>query len=434
MTNISRLGSLSILIAALITFGFSLGGCLNGSAQQGEDRNYLKSETLNLSDERLSRWLSRLVAIPSVNPDQAGALESIAGEGLLTSELARFFRDFGGEVYLDEVIPGRSNIYGIWRGQSQCWIAVDIHLDTVGIPSTMSNPFSGKIENGRVYGRGSVDTKATMAVVLTLLEAMHESGVRPRPNLLIAGTIDEESQLMGAPAFSQWVSRQGLKIDQLAVAEPTLCGPVYGHKGVARVGLLVKGRSAHASLPEHGENAITAAAVIVNEMERENKRLQSVEGFLGPPKLTVTLLRGGTGHNIVPNSCEVTIDRRIVEGEKPADVAEQIYRLAQRISPLPVVLINAGGVNAFLQRPDSPWIRQLAEWSGREPAVVPYTSNASAYRNLAQETVLIGPGSIEQAHTDSEWVAISELRKLADIFALWWGVKLQGYSLSPGCR
>ncbi len=130
-------------------------------------------------------------------------------------------------------------------------------MDTVGIPSTMSNPFSGKIENGRVYGRGSVDTKATMAVVLTLLEAMHESGVRPRPNLLIAGTIDEESQLMGAPAFSQWVSRQGLKIDQLAVAEPTLCGPVYGHKGVARVGLLVKGRSAHASLPEHGENAIT---------------------------------------------------------------------------------------------------------------------------------------------------------------------------------
>ena len=206
MTNISRLGSLSILIAALITFGFSLGGSLNDSAQQGEDRNYLKSETLNLSDERLSRWLSRLVAIPSVNPDQAGALESIAGEGLLTSELARFFRDFGGEVYLDEVIPGRSNIYGIWRGRSQCWIAVDIHLDTVGIPSTMSNPFSGKIENGRVYGRGSVDTKATLAVVLTLLEAMHESGVRPRPNLLIAGTIDEESQLMGAPAFSQWVS------------------------------------------------------------------------------------------------------------------------------------------------------------------------------------------------------------------------------------
>jgi acetylornithine deacetylase/succinyl-diaminopimelate desuccinylase-like protein len=420
MPHISRTGHLSVLIIALIGLVFSLEGSLNASEQQSQKRNYPKTEIQNLSGERLAQWLSRLVQIPSVNPDQAGTQESIAGEGLLASGLARFFRELGGEVYLDEVIPGRPNVYGIWRGRSEAWIAVDIHLDTVGIPLTMTAPFSGKIENGRVYGRGSVDTKATLAVVLGLLEAMHESGVRPGSNLLIAGTIDEESQLMGAPAFSRWVRSQGLKIDQLAVAEPTLCGPAYGHKGIARVGLLVQGKSAHASRPELGENAITAAAMIVSELEQVNKRLQSVKGLLGPPKLTVTLIRGGAGHNTVPNSCEITIDRRIVAGEKPAEVANQIYRLAQRTSPLPVVLINSGGLNAFLQRPDTPWIRQLAEWSGREPTVVPYTSNACAYGNLAREIVLIGPGSIDQAHTDSEWVAISELQKLAGLFALWW--------------
>ena len=77
----------------------------------------------------------------------------------------------------------------------------------------------------------------------------------------------------------------------------------------------------------------------------------------------------------------------------------------------------------FSQAPDSPWICQLSEWSGKAPAVVPYCTNAHAYGGLARETVILGPGSIDQAHGNEEWVETAELEKLAAIFARWWGIE-----------
>jgi acetylornithine deacetylase/succinyl-diaminopimelate desuccinylase-like protein len=79
-------------------------------------------------------------------------------------------------------------------------------------------------------------------------------------------------------------------------------------------------------------------------------------------------------------------------------------------------------IDAFYQPPDTPWIRQLAGWSGKEPTIVPYGTNAWAYGGLAGECVVIGPGSIDQAHGQEEWVEISELEKLANIYARWWGI------------
>jgi acetylornithine deacetylase/succinyl-diaminopimelate desuccinylase-like protein len=81
-------------------------------------------------------------------------------------------------------------------------------------------------------------------------------------------------------------------------------------------------------------------------------------------------------------------------------------------------------VDAFLQAPDSPWLRQLADWSGHEPMIAPYGTNAWAYGELARECVVLGPGSIEQAHGVEEWVEVAELSKLAGIYARWWGVDL----------
>jgi acetylornithine deacetylase/succinyl-diaminopimelate desuccinylase-like protein len=245
--------------------------------------------------------------------------------------VTRWFQAFGGEVQTHEVLPNRPNIYGLWRGQSDRWLAVDIHMDTVGVEQMLDDPFSGLIQDGRVYGRGAVDTKASLAVVLALLEAMHQVGQAPPTNLFIAATMDEEMRGQGALAFAEWVRRQGLPLDQLAVAEPTLCGPVYGHKGALRASFEVQGKSTHSSQPELGQNAITAAARLILALDQEHQRLQSLSpspfkgedrgGGLGPPKLTVTIIHGGIGENVVPESCQLFIDRRIVDGEKSSDVA-----------------------------------------------------------------------------------------------------------------
>lgn len=375
-----------------------------------------------ISGERIAAWLSRLVRIPSVSPHQAGPRAGVAGEGRLADELAGLFASLGGEVHRDEVLPGRPNIYATWRGRSERWIAVDTHMDTVGVEQMGEDPFSGRIASGRVYGRGAVDTKPTLAVALAMLEAMQDGGQRPGTHLLLAATIDEEVGAQGAPAFARWVRARGVELDQLIVAEPTSCGPVYGHKGLSRIRLEIQGKAAHSSQPALGQNAIVASAHLVLALEQEAARLSSLPArtALGPASLTVSLIHGGTGINVVPDTCHVSLDRRVVAGERTADVTAALCALAARACPLPLKPVILSEVGAFLQSPDTPWVRQLTAWSGLPPAVVPYCTNAWAYGELARECVVLGPGSIEQAHGAEEWVSIAELEKLARMYETWW--------------
>jgi acetylornithine deacetylase/succinyl-diaminopimelate desuccinylase-like protein len=378
-----------------------------------------------LTGETVASWLSRLVKIPSVSPDQAGPRAGVPGEARLGAEVARWLAEFGAEVYSEEVFPGRSNVYGILPGQSDRWVAVDAHLDTVGVEQMTGDPFSGRIAEGRVYGRGAVDTKATLAVVLALLEAMHRSGRRPGPSLVVAATVDEEVSARGAPAFAGWVRARGIPLDELAVAEPTSCGPVVGHKGGLRLEFRVEGSPAHSSQPHLGQNAITAAAHLVLALDAEQQRLAALPpAELGNPTLAVTLIDGGSGANVIPAACSVIVDRRLLPGEDGAEVAAQLVQRAERATPLPLRAETALWVAPFAQAADTSWVRWLAGASGREPAVVPYCTNAWAYSGLARECVIIGPGSIQQAHGVEEWVAISELEKLARIYAAWW--RLEG--------
>jgi acetylornithine deacetylase len=379
---------------------------------------------INVTSERLAHWLSQIVQIPSVTPQQAGPRAGKPGEGRLAEQLAEWFTALGGQVIRDDVLPGRPNIYGLWRGSSDRWLAVDTHMDTVGVEQMDGDPFSGRIADSRVYGRGAADTKPTFAVVLALLEAMQRAHVKPQANLLIAATIDEEVGEAGAPAFARWVQAQRLMIDQLIVAEPTLCTPVYGHKGLARMSFEVHGHSAHSSQPELGQNAITAAAPMLLALEKEAQRLLSIpaQTALGPARLAVTLISGGRGINVVPDRCQVSIDRRTLPGESMREVSTALAALAQQSCALPVTASVLTLLDAFLQPCDTPWVRQLSAWAGHAPAVAPYCTNAWAYAQIANECVVLGPGNIEHAHGPNEWVEISELEKLASIYLRWWEV------------
>lgn len=376
---------------------------------------------------KAAEWLSRLVQIPSVTTAQGGPRAGVANETRIAQAVAGWFREFGGEVEQEEVFPDRPNVYGIWRGRTSRWAALDVHVDTAGVEQMTDDPFSGRIADGRVYGRGSVDTKASLAVALALLEYMHQNSMTPEPNLLVAATADEEGTACGAPVFAAWVRKRGVPLDQLAVAEPTLCAPVYSHRGILRMEFQVQGVSTHSSQPHLGKNAITAAAHLVLALEEEHRRLQTLsypEGF-GPPVLTVTLIHGGRGISVVPDSCSVFIDRRVVVGEKAAEVRDRLLEMLQNRCPLPFTAKTLSAKDAFHQPPDSPWVRQLAEWSGKEPQVVPYCTNALSYGGLSRECVVIGPGSIDQAHGAEEWVEISELEKLMEIYCRWWGVQVK---------
>lgn len=374
--------------------------------------------------ERIIYWLSKLVQIPSVSSIQAGSKAGQPGEQALAEFLAETFRALGAdEVELEELLPGRPNVYAIWRGTSDRWAALDVHTDTVSVEQMTDPPFDGRLQANKIWGRGAVDTKASLALVIATLEAMQQAGLKPVPNLVVVGTINEESGGDGARGFAQWVRRRGLALDELMVAEPTLCAPIYGHKGVMALQLEVQGVPAHTSQPHLGKNAICAAAHLIVALEAEHERLQTLDWPtpLGAPTLTVALINGGIGGNIVPDKCTLSLGRRMVPFEDPQAEADKLLVLAEAACPLPFVVKRRIGIEAFYQSPDLLWVQQLAAWSGETPTVAPYGTNALAYGGLAKQTIIFGPGSIDQAHGVVEWIEVAELEKAARVYANWLG-------------
>jgi acetylornithine deacetylase/succinyl-diaminopimelate desuccinylase-like protein len=289
----------------------------------------------------------------------------------MSEAVAGWFAQFGGEVHWHEILPGRSNVYAIWPGRTERWLAVDVHTDTVGVEQMTDPPFDGRIADGRVYGRGAVDTKASLAVVLALLEAMHAAGAQPETNLLIAATVDEETGATGAPGFASWLRARNLVLDELVVAEPTGCTPVHGHKGLVRMEFTAHGLTAHSAQPHLGKNAILAAARVALAMEAEHNRLQTIPASaLGIPQLTVVLVQGGIGRNVVPDTCTLAIDRRLTDGEDPLAVTAQLIDLAVAASPLALTTEIWRQIPAFFQPADSGLVTCMAAWSGQKPIAI----------------------------------------------------------------
>ncbi len=373
----------------------------------------------------LAERVGDLVRIPSVNPLQAGPKSGDDGEREISAWLADRTEAMGAEVTTHDIIDGRSNVYARFAGETDRVVTVDVHLDTVGVEHMTDDPFDGRIDQDRVWGRGSVDTKATLAVVLAVLEELQAEGKRPVPTVNVVGTISEEmGGLIGATGYREFLLESGNRIDQLIVAEPTMCAPVHGHKGGVGLEVTVHGHAAHSSKPHLGKNAISAGARIVEAIDAEQQRLEGLEAptAVGNGTVSVTEFGGGVARNIIPPSCSLYCGRRTAPGEDPDDVFAQLSQLIRAAaSPLEVdiEIANGFGSAGFWQDPDSPLIHTLCELAATEPEIATYGSNALRYDVVADEIVVFGPGSIDQAHQAVEWIDIAELDRAADVYRAW---------------
>eukprot|EP00053_Salpingoeca_punica_P010334 m.93004 g.93004 ORF g.93004 m.93004 type:complete len:400 (+) comp15353_c0_seq1:44-1243(+) len=377
------------------------------------------------------RELQKLVAIPSVNPNQVKAEDqsTIACEERLVNYLEAELQKLGAETHLEYVQPGRPNLYALFRcPTSDKWLGIDTHGDTVSVENMVGSPFSGQLDSdGRIHGRGSCDTKATFAICLTLLRELKAAGIPLRHNLLVAATIDEETTTIGADAFREWMVAHKILIDELVVAEPTLCRPINGHKGVSRLQVNLRGLAAHSSAPALGKNAVIAAAQLVLAYQKEHERMQEDKepGPLGHSSMAPTLVSGGTGINIIPPVASVSVDCRVITTqtangmiERMKSVAEDTLRDSPHVTGMDFSVLSASG--AFFQDPSHAFVQRMAAWSGLEPHTVAFGTNASAYDStLCKACVVMGPGSIEQAHQADEWIAVSELQKMYLIIKTW---------------
>lgn len=389
---------------------------------------------MDVTARELATAVAELVRIPSVNTMHGGPRAEAAGplgERAIAEHLAHRFDQLGAdEVVLHEVHDGRPNVYGFFRGRTERLVVLDVHTDTVTVEHMTDPPFDGRIEDGCVWGRGALDTKASLGVITALLGVWQRSGARPEPTLLVVGSISEESGgLLGATQFRPWAVDRGLAIDQMIVAEPTRLAPIHGHKGGVALRITAEGIAAHSALPHLGANAIEAMAPVIAAIEAEHERLQTVTPTteLGAATLSVTLVDGGTGANVIPASCSIVASRRTIPGEDATEVYERLSSLASdacrlpvRVEPFQAVGPDGRiGSDAFYQPADVPLVRSLADWAGSRPMVAPFGTNALRYSGLAREIAVFGPGSIDDAHQATERVALADLSATAAVYTRW---------------
>ena len=385
---------------------------------------------MTAAPEKLAAWVSRLVQVPSVNPLHAGPHCQEPGEIAIGLAVSDWFGGFGAaDIELDEVLDGRCNFYAFFHGRTDRLAVLDVHLDTVTVENMTDPPFDGRIDEGRVWGRGALDTKASLGTMAALLEHWHDEGLRPEPNLLVVGTVGEEAGgLLGAARFRIWAEQHRLEIDQLVICEPTSLRPIHGHKGAIGLRITVEGRSAHSSTPDEGENAIFAAAHLIVALEQHHAELISAPATteVGTGTLIVSMVNGGIAANVVPDRCTLTVGRRLVPGEDPQREYEALEALSRAACPLPITVEpivrqadGSPGSSAFYQSPDTELIRTLATAAGTAPATAPFGTNALRYIGLAREACVFGPGRIEDAHMATESVRIDDLVRTADAYTAW---------------
>lgn len=354
-----------------------------------------------------------LIAINSVNPELAES----PGEATIADFVASQLSELGATVVEQHVIDNRSNVIATLIGDSPGTVVLGAHLDTVPMPVV---PMPSGISGDRLYGRGSCDTKASMAAMITALRILNESR-ESRPTLVFAGTVDEEYVMKGARKLSERLSTA----EWVVIGEPTNLAPVRAHNGCVRFDVEIRGITAHTSRATLGRNAIVDAARVITALQDSLGAELEVRGqsITGVGLLTATVIEGGIAPNVVPDSCRVRFDRRTVPGEVTETVLQEIDAVIGQVSDR--YGIEARRQDPWLDLPPMeldeahPLCRHAVSASpvaGRAGGV-PYCTDANILTGFAGiPSIVLGPGSIDQAHAPVEWVEVDQVRSAVDAY------------------
>lgn len=360
--------------------------------------------------------LERLVRIPS----ETGHEEEVA------NAIARICEDAALDVAIDEVAPGRPNVIATWRGGRGPRLLLSGHMDTVPAGEGWTrDPHSGQTENGRLYGRGACDMKGGLAAMLGAIAALHARGEKPAGDVTLASVVGEEEDSTGTRALV----KRGVKADRAVLAEPTAMQLVVSNRGLLNYRIVVKGASVHASAPVLGRNAITAAARIALELESFNNDELAGRSHpvFGAPSLTVGTIQGGTRPYVVPDRCEIEVDRRLNPGETAEQVVTEIEnaiaRVRKQLPWLEADVLAGPDYIPFEIAADDPLVRSMEEAmraSGLEPRISSWRAASDAgflVHGAGIPCVLFGPGNIEEAaHRPDEWIDLEDLDAAQRVF------------------
>ena len=368
----------------------------------------------------LAETLVRLVQINSVNPTLAAGAP---GEREIATFIASSLESIGLATEILEPEPGRTSVLGWLRGtgggRSLMWNA---HCDTVDVAG-MGEPFSGVIDGGRVYGRGSFDMKGSLAAGMAAAKALVDNGIHLRGDVLVAAVADEEYGSLGT---SDLIRR--VRVDGAIVTEPTALEVCLAHKGYLWIEVTVSGRAAHGSKFDLGIDANMKMGQFLARLSVLERDLRSrrPHPLVGPPSLHAAMLSGGAGLSTYAASSTVKIERRTIPGETEAQAVGEIQAIVDGLAgadPDFHAAVRPFFVrNPFEVAPDAPIVRAVdraaAKVRGKPAAHIGDTPwmDAALLQEAGIETVVCGAAGAG-AHSDVEWVDLESVVQLAEILA-----------------
>jgi acetylornithine deacetylase/succinyl-diaminopimelate desuccinylase-like protein len=370
------------------------------------------------SPKNVVELLQDLVSIPSVNPQGDPGTE-FTGEQALGDYVVNFLRTLGAEADLHHVEIGRPNVVAEFKPEKPAvaHLAFAPHLDTVSVAGMTIPPFDPAIRDGKLFGRGSTDTKGPMAAALWAMHDWAKSPARARSRIhwTFLALMGEEAGNDGAHALA----KKGFSSDLTLVLEPTQLGVVTAHKGALWLEIETTGVACHGSTPEKGTNAIYAMRRVLEVIEEKTiaDLARKSHAKLGPATVNVGTISGGSKINIVPDRCRAELDCRIVPG-----IDSEAFRRdleAELRASVPDVSVRLLRYSPPLDTDESlPWVKKLGE-QARGFTTAPWFSDASVLSASRCPAICIGPGSIAQAHTKDEFILLRDLEEGADFFRRW---------------
>jgi acetylornithine deacetylase len=339
--------------------------------------------------------LQELVAIPSVSGDEGAIADFVMA--LLSQER------------IDAQRLGHSVLARLARGSGPRLMLLS-HLDTVPVGEGWTHaPFAARWENGRLYGRGANDAKASAAAMLaTVLELAR----RPRDlagEVWLALNAQEETDNSGMRAV---LATAGMP-DGAVCGEPTGLEVVRAQAGLAILRAEWRGRSCHAAHVAKAEhvNALLAAAA---ELARFPRWLTpgAPHALLGPSTITPTVFQAGKRHNVVPDRAELVLDCRLAPPHTAADARRAV---AERLSAAEVTVVSER-LTPFETAEDHPLVRAALTCAGRERALGSLTLSDMALLG-GTPAVKCGPGETARSHTSDEFVLARELEAGVQFYA-----------------
>ena len=300
------------------------------------------------------------------------------------------------------------------RGHGSGGLMLAGHTDTVPFDQGRwsMDPFTLSERDNKLFGLGSIDMKGFFAFVLNAIAELDAS--KQQQPLLILATADEETTMAGAQEVAKYPD---LKPARCVIGEPTDMTPVFTHKGHMTSAIRIVGKSGHSSDPERGINAIEVMHLVIQKLlvlKEDLKNKYSIEHFAIPyPTLNLGHIHGGDNANRICGCCELQLDMRPLPGLSIVELQAMLLAATQDITaryPGCVEVIDMHDpIPAFAGTTDSALV-QLAQKISQQPAIaVNYCTEAPFIQQLGCETIVMGPGSINQAHQPNEFLAMDRI-------------------------